>query len=269
LLHLDIRDGPDVTKIEQGDMKRLWSVSVFFMAALLCPQLKAGPVYPTCVTGSLESYINSSGCVLAGAPAVVYSGFNFPDPINPDGLTGLLDPTQITVTPEPSGLGGSFDFSGDFTVPALDMLTYGIDYFLLLDPAPVLGGGSLHLDPTGQVSVTESICADSFFGVSNGATVCQTNTPNGVVDSAPQSLTVNNSNPPASLSAMLILNPAAYNFASVETAIVLTGGPTTGATSGGVTVGNTVVDEAPEPVTSLLCLGGLIAIGIFRRRFIA
>jgi hypothetical protein len=28
----------------------------------------------------------------------------------------------------------------------------------------------------------------------------------------------------------------------------------------------TTVEVLPEPVTSLLCLGGLIAIGIFRRR---
>jgi hypothetical protein len=249
-------------------MKKLWSALVFFLAALLCPQLEAGPIYPDCVAGSLQSYIGSSGCVLGESDGaeVVFSGFAFPTPLNPDGAP-VLDASQIEVTPVASGLSGSFDFSGDFSAPAGDTVTYDIDYFLLLDPPPILGGGSLFLDPTGDVSVTESICADSFFGTdASGDTVCESNTPSGAVDSIPQSLNVNNSNPPESLSASIVLDPAAYNFASIETEIVLTGG-TSGASSGGVTAGDTVF-AAPEPVTSLLCLGGLTAIGIFRRRFI-
>jgi uncharacterized protein (TIGR03382 family) len=253
----------------QGDRKRLLSAQVFFVAVLLCPQLKANSIYPDCVSGSLQSYMSSSDCVLGGSSGgvVVFGGFAFPAPLNPDGAT-VLDASQIELTPVPSGLGGSFDFSRDFSVPTGDTVTYDIDYFLLLDPASVLGGGSLALDPSGNVSVTESICADSFFGTdSGGATVCQANSPGGVVDSAPQSLSVNDSNPPYSLSAQIALNPAAYNFASVEIEIVLTGG-VTGASSGGVVVTNTVDASSPEPVTSLLCLGGLIAIGLFRRRFI-
>jgi len=238
--------------------------------AAVCPQLEAGFPYPDCVAGTLQSYIDSSGCILGESAdaAVVFSGFAFPDPYNPDGLTSpvLLDATDIELTPVSSGLSGSFDFSGSFSVPAGDTLTYYIDYFLLLDPAPVLGGGSLHLDPSGSVSVTESICADSYFGVSDGATVCQTNTSGGVVNSTPQSLSVDNSNPPYSLSASIALNPPAYDFANVETAITLTGG-VAGASSGGVVITDDV-SAVPEPVTSLLCLGGLIAIGIFRRRFI-
>jgi len=247
-------------------MKKLWSALVFFLAASLGPQLNAD--YPDCVAGSLESYINSSGCILGQGSGgeVVFSGFLFPAPLNPDGLTGLLDPTQIELTPVSSGLGGSFDFSGDFSVPAQDTVTYDIDYFLLLDPAPVLGGGSLTLDPSGNVSVTESICADSYFST---PTMCQYNMPTGgVVDSTPQSLSVDDSNPPYSLSASITLNPPAFDFASVETAIVLKGSTSAGASSGGVVVTDDV-SATPEPVTSLLCLGGLMAIGIFRRRFIA
>jgi hypothetical protein len=263
-------------------MKVFQSSLLFFVAASLCPQLRAGPIYPDCATlhaptmanpgaDSLESYIQSSGCILgevAGAD-VVFSGFTFSVANNPDGLnssTGLLDPTEITLTPVASGLSGSFDFSGNFSVPAGDTVTYDIDYILLLDPPPILGGGSLFLDPTGDVSVTQSICADSYFDtISPGDTVCQYNTPNGPVDSAPQSLTVDDSNPPYSLSASIVLNPGAYNFANIDTQIVLTGG-TTGASSGGVTATDTVY-AAPEPMTALLCLGGLTVIGCFRRRF--
>jgi hypothetical protein len=246
-------------------MKHILFALVLSLAAL-CPQLEAGFPYPNCVDGTLQSYINSSGCILgqSGNAAVVFSGFAFPTPLNPENAP-VLDPTQIELLPVASGLSGSFDFSGDFSVPAGDTQTYYIDYFLLLDPAPILSGGGLHLDPSGTVSVTESICADSYFGESDGATVCQTNTPGGVVDSTPQSFSVDNTNPPYSLSTEFSLDPAAYNSANVETVIDLTGGAS-GASSGGVVATDTV-GIAPEPVTSLLCLGGLIAIGIFRRRF--
>ena len=247
-------------------MKPVWLALVLSVAAL-CPQLEAGFAYPDCADGTLESYINSSGCILgqSGDSAVVFSGFVFPTPYNPDGAP-VLDPTQIELEPVASGLSGSFDFSGDFSVPAGDTQSYYIDYFLLLDPGPILGGGSLHLDPSGSVSVTESICADSYFGTDgNGDTVCQINTPNGVVDSTPQSFSVDNTDPPYSLSTEFTLDPPAYNSANVENTITLTGGAT-GATSGGVVITDTV-GAVPEPVTSLLCLGGLIAIGVFRRRF--
>jgi hypothetical protein len=249
-------------------MKTILSVLALSLCALLCPQLDASSFLPACVAGSLASYEASSGCVLGGGSGgvLVFSGFAS-SVDNPDSVT-VLDPSEIELTPEPSGLGGSFDFSGDFSVPAGDRVTYNIDYFLLIDPAPILGGGSLHLDPTGNVSFTESICADSSFGTDgNGHTVCVFNSQLGPVDSSPQSFSVDNSNPPFSLSKEFNLNPAAYNFATVQTAIVLTGG-TSGASSGGVVVGDTVTTAAPEPVTSLLCLGGLIAIGIFRRRLI-
>jgi hypothetical protein len=241
-------------------MKKLLFALMFFVAASLCPRLDASSIYPACVAGSLQSYINSSGCNLGG---VVFSGFAFPAPLNPDGAT-VLDASQIELTPAASGLSGSFDFSGDFFVPAEDAVTYLIDYFLL-DTAPMLGGASLFLDPFGDVSATDSLCADSFFGTNgNGNTVCEYNTPNGVVELDPQSLSVDDANPPLSLSTSIELDPGAYSFASVETEIVLTGG-STGASSGGVFVGYTI-DPTPEPVTSLLCLGGLTVIAIFRRR---
>jgi hypothetical protein len=247
-------------------MRRPLLALVLFVAASVCPQLDASIIYPDCVAGTLQNYIDSSGCVLG---RLFFSGFTSPTPLNPDGAV-VLDASQIELTPQPNGFGGSFDFSGDFSVPAGDAVTYDIDYILLLAPGEILGGASLFLDPSGNVSANESICPDSFFGTdSGGATVCETNTPDGVVDSAFQVLSVNDGNPPFSLSAAITLSPAAYNFASVEMAIVLTGGAT-GATAEGVVVGDTVDalsndPPVPEPGTCLFCLGGLTAIGIFRR----
>jgi hypothetical protein len=240
---------------------------VLFVVASVCPRLDAGPIYPDCIPSTLQGYIDSSACVLGGGSYIV--GFAFPQPLNPNGAA-VLDASQIELTPEPNGLGGSFEFAvvnGSFSAPAGDTITYDIDYILLLAPDSIFGGASLILDPSGNVSVTESICADSFFGAISGATVCEANTPDGVVDSAPQLVSVNDGNPPLSLSDSITLSPAAYSYANVEMAIVLTGG-IGGAASGGVNVSVEALADnptVPEPGTSLLCLGGLTAIGIFRR----
>ena len=67
-----------------------------------------------------------------------------------NGSSTVLDASQIELTPLASGLGGSFDFGEDYSVPVGDTVTYDIDYFLLFDPAPVLLGGGLALDPWGM-----------------------------------------------------------------------------------------------------------------------
>src|SRR5579863_2521526 len=105
-------------------MKPLLSALVVLTAAALTPRLEAGHIYPDCAPGTLQSYIESSGCILGGSTGgiVVFSGFAFPTPqVSPDGtVVKVLDPSQIELTPVSSGLGGSFDFDGDFFAPAGD-----------------------------------------------------------------------------------------------------------------------------------------------------
>src|SRR5580658_6410949 len=117
-------------KMMQGDMKTFLSALVFFVSALVCPQLKAGPVYPNCTAGTLQSYISNSGCILGdiGDAEVVFSGFDLAAAVGTGGAVAL-DATQIEVTPTPApgGVGGSFGFSpvsGDFTVGANQTVTY-------------------------------------------------------------------------------------------------------------------------------------------------
>jgi hypothetical protein len=248
-------------------MKTVLPVLAFTLAAM-CPQLEASSLLPACATDSLLDYEDSSGCVLGGGEGgvLVFSGFAF-SVSNPNSAP-VLDASEIELTPDPSGLGGSFTFGTTggpgFDVPASDTITYGLDYFFLIDPGPIVGGASLHGDPpTGNVVVTESICADSQFV--SGQYQCESNGPGGTTYSTPQSLSIGTL-PPYSLDAEISLNPPAYNFGNIQTVFTLTGG-TTGSTLGSLTSGNTVY-VVPEPVTSLLCLGGLIAIGIFRRRLI-
>lgn len=247
-------------------MKIAVSLLVLTLAAMSA-QLKASSYLPACATDSLLDYENSSGCVLGGGNGgvLVFSGFAF-SASNPDSAP-VLDASEIQLTPDPSGLGGSFTFGTTggpgFSVPADDTIVYNIDYFFLIDPGPVVGGASLHGDPPpGNVVVTESICADSQFV--SGQYQCESNGPNGTTYSTPQSLSIGTL-PPYSLDAEIALNPPAYNFGNVQTVFTLTGG-TTGSTLTSLTSSNNVY-VVPEPVTSLLCLGGLMAIGVFRRRF--
>jgi hypothetical protein len=245
-------------------MKTLLASLVFFLAPCLIPQLEANSLLPPCVAGSLLSYQSSSGCVLGGGAGgvLIFSGFTFSVTNSDPGGNPVLDASQIELTPDPIGIGGGFIFSGFQNAPVVagQNVTYNIDYFFLIDPGPVLTGDDLEMDPPfGNVVITQSICADSFFA---SPTDCESNGVQGVSDSAPQTLSVDDTNPPASFSAHLNLNPPVLNFANVETAFVLTGG-TTGAGFDALTSTSTVV-STPEPETALLGLMGLIAIGIFR-----
>jgi hypothetical protein len=233
--------------------------------AAMCPQLEAASVVPACVTASLLAYENTTACVLGGGEGgvLVFAGFGF-SVDNPDDAP-VLNASEIELTPAPNGDGGSFTFSTTggpgFSVPAGDTIIYDISDYFVIDPGPIVGGASLHGDPpTGDVVVTESICADSKF-VPNEYE-CETSGPN-VTFSNPQSLSIGTI-PPFSLDASITLNPPAFVDGGIETVFDLTGGAT-GSTLDALTSG-TDAYVLPEPVTSLLCLGGLIAIGIFRRR---
>src|ERR1700685_2622699 len=114
----------------QGDMKTFLCGVLFFVAALSGPQLKAGPIYPDCVAGSLQSYINSSGCVLGdvGDAEVVFSGFSLPVAAGTGGAT-VFNASQIELTPRlvARGVRGMFEFSpvsGQFAVGQDQTATY-------------------------------------------------------------------------------------------------------------------------------------------------
>jgi hypothetical protein len=243
----------------QGDMKTLLSASMFFIVASLCLQLNASPIYPDCIAGSLASYeaggSNDSSCAIGGSSGGVeiIDGFQYSGPSG--------DGSLIQLTPNPVGLGGGFIYSGFPSAAAGQSLTFDIGYFYTIDAGPIGSGADLGMDPpTGNVSITESVCVDSFF-TEGGCTNRDT----------PQSLSVDNTNPPTSLTAQILFNPVATFGADVEIQVVETGCTTPGCTSvsgfDNTTATQVIVPATPEPVASLLCLGGLIAIGIFRRRF--
>jgi hypothetical protein len=242
-------------------MKILLSAPVIFLTAVLTPQLEAISFYPGCASGSLASYeaggggSNSSTCALGGSSVLLIDGFGYSGPSGDDSL--------IQVTPDPELLGGGFTFSGVPEATAGQTLTFDIIYFYTIDPGPVGSGAQLGMDPpTGNVSITESICVDSFFNAPFSGTSCSNGDPS-------QSLSVNDTNPPTSWTSQIALDPPATADADVEIQIVETGCTTQGCTTvsgfDSTSDNQEISPSTPEPLTSLLGLSGLLAIGLFRR----
>lgn len=200
----------------QRDMKTLPAALLFFVAASLCTRLDASPIYPDCAAGSLASYeaggSNSSSCAIGGSSGGVeiIDGFQYSGPSGAD--------SQILLTPDRQGLGGGFNFSG---VPVPDpgqTLTFDISYSYLIDASAIGTGANLEMDPpSGYVSFAESICVDSSFNAPFNGTACSNADP-------VQTLSVDNTNPPASLDGQIALDPEAMSSANVEIQIVETGG---------------------------------------------
>jgi hypothetical protein len=166
------------------------------------------------------------------------------------------------VTPDPQGLGGGFNFSGFTGAPVLAGQTaqYEIDYSYFIDAGPVSSGADIGMDPPfGNVSITESICADSIFVSTDSGPECEI--PSDPFP--PQTLSIDVANP----SAHLDFDPIVTSFANIENTIFLNGGSSGSGGSGfdSLTATSTVVDPTPEPLTLLTALGGLLVIGLLRR----
>ena len=209
----------------------------------------AGPP-PNCGVNTLASYETSGPCVLAGSH-LEFTGFTFSASTTPGSVSNL--DADIVVTPNTIGLGGGFTFSGfqAASVGTGQTATYVIGYTYSILPDPPTGmGASISGDPPfGNVTISESICADSSFGSSPA--VCQNTLPS-------QSLMINDTNPPKSLQASIVLNPVVTRFATIQDTIVL--GPSTcaiGPCAGfdGLTANNFVGEGNPVIPASGTCDG--------------
>jgi len=198
-----------------------------------------------------------------GGGTVLFSGFNF--------LPGTSSYTadRIEVTPEPIGEGGGFVFSlcsqtcgpdiplEPFTAAPDTTVNFGIDYNWRFFIDPFSDSASLGMDPPfGDVLITENICVDPFVG----------NIEVGGCAGGAYSFFVDDTNPPASWNKTIPISPPARNGENIALAFLLTGG-TTGAGFDSLSATYGVVDTlAPEPVSAVLGLGGLVAI-VIRRRY--
>jgi len=244
-------------------MKKLLLALGIFLISTVVPQLSA-------------QQLNS--CPSADTPLSVYDSPSFAECVIGSNQLGALDVfgfkyvsgpagddsnILLTAVPGPDGQGGGFTFSGFAAQGQGTQATYVIDYSYVIDPAPIGSGMSMGMDPpSGSVSVTDALCIDSTFGVSNGTTVCELPT-GGISDTGPQSFMYDVADYPSIKTFNLTTDVTQADTANIQLTFVV-GGPD-GGSFGDLTAQNIVGDPAPEPMTSVLGLGGLLAIGIARR----
>src|ERR1700733_4556689 len=240
-------------------MRTTLLLSMTLLTALVLHGEASTAVGP-CAAGTLLSYEdNTSGCELGGGSGgiLVFSAFTF-SLSSSSGSPVILDASEITVTPDPEGLGGGFTFGGfaGGTVFTGQTATYNINYSYFIDAGPVSSGADIGMDPPfGNVSITEAICADSIFDPSAPGECEVPGDP-----FAPQTFSIDVANP----SNHLDLDPVVTMSADIENTIFL---DVTSTSSGfdSLTATSTVVSPTPEPLTLLTTLGGLLAIGFLRR----
>lgn len=136
-------------------------IAAFLLLSFTCFGIPIGAP-PDCVLGALKEYIalGSKGCTLSSTPtAVRVSDFGFV-------TGGLLDESQIQVTPSAPRSSGSLRFSADFLAPTgktFDYLT-----FFTIDPPPIIHGFETEMETFtpkdgGKASVTTELCVGAAF----------------------------------------------------------------------------------------------------------
>ncbi len=154
---------------------------------------------PTCGTASLASYIaNTNGC------SIGYLDFaDFSYTVTSTDATG--PGTGLTVTPN----GNGFSF-GPLNNTGGQDYQFEIDYYVFIDPTPVITGDTLGLDVSGQISVTETFCNDSNYnGPGSGSCQFQASPPTISVGNDVNGLPPTNSitfNPPVTSSQWVLLD---------------------------------------------------------------
>ena len=149
-----------------------------------------------------------------------------------------------------------------FTVGANQPTTYQIQYGFFIDPAPVLDGADLSLDPPmGAVSVTQAYCNDSYLANTRSGLACFDPITLSSAPPFPQTLSVVN---PTKLQDSILFNPPATKFAEVQTTITLgaDGKPASfDQIIAGTTVTNGTTTTTPEPSLYFVIASGLFILG--------
>jgi MYXO-CTERM domain-containing protein len=215
----------------------------------------AGSVLPNCGADNLQNYITltanpptTGGCAIG---ILDYYDFSY------HLVSGGLQASAIAVTPLSSG----FSF-GPVSVAAGQTLQFEIDYDLVVDPAPIITGDKLKLDPpTGDVTVTEYFCNDLTYTYTGS---CE-------FGFQPESLTVGTPSSGYPSDASITFNPPATTQ-QVGILFTLIGGAN-GASFDGLDSASTVesgsfVVATPEPPASASLLLGmaLLTLALVGRR---
>jgi len=208
-----------------------------------------------CVTGSLQSYIDSDlsgGCTIQDT----FFRFDFVSRVT-SGNPVVATASQITVTPISTFTSEGFSFSAMvngtnyFSTPS-GSVTYEINY--TVDPATA--GADMNLDPPfGDVSATQSYCLNDILpSCSHGLELAQT---------------VSTHNAPSSLSSRIAFPIPVSSLALVDVGTSITLNGPAGFDSLNAVFETTTAAAVPEPSGALLAFCGLSvvsALGYVKRR---
>ena len=217
---------------------------------------------PTCVPGTLAAYSGVS-CTFAGKDW----SFNGETDFITGGTNPVDTPSNIFLTPIAGGFTftqvDDFGVTTPFGVAAGDTAFYDIIYF---DPTTLQTGASLDMDPpSGTVSINQYYCANSTatptLSSANSTPICLNDAGAGF---APQVLHVDDTNPPASWTTTLLLNPSFTNAFAVTQILLGDGVHAGGFDSVSAFTSPDASTSTPEPVSILLMGGGLISIALRR-----
>jgi hypothetical protein len=199
--------------------------------------------FPACVSGTVASYI----AVTANPPASGGCANGVLDYFDFKYIAGSNAPDASNIAVAPLGTGFTF---GPVTAAPNETVQFEIDYDIVIDPAPIITGGRLRLDPpTGDVTVTEFFCNDTQY---IGGGLCLGSIP-------AQSLTVGTPGTNFPDTASISFDPTAKVSQQVGIVFTLNGG-VTGASFDGLDSVSVVVVSAPEPATAPGLLLGLLAL---------
>lgn len=238
-------------------MKNLTPVVIFLAFTGLASHLGAQSI-ADCAAAPLSTYdAQGFDCRLNGSNGgiLLFGAFSFSQD------TSSYTDSQIEVTPVPQGQGGGFSFSlvdlEPFSVPSDQSIEFGINYDFIIQQDPFVDQADLGMDPPfGTVTITENLCVDPVVGNVDAGPSC----------SSRYAFSVDDTNPPASWTNSVSINPPVAREATVGLDFVLTGGDGTPSGFDALSATNHVTDTlSPEPVSSVLGLGGLLAVALRRR----
>jgi hypothetical protein len=239
-------------------MRLLTLTSIMILGGVpgMFAQVAAGP-FP-CVSASLAAYTAGSGADCTVGTNLEFRGFTFD--FSGSGANSDLA-SLITVIPDPDGLGGGFTFSGwgNGVVGANQIATYTIGYsYAIFGDPPTMDAASLGMDPVfGAVTINQAICPPGFDCFNEG--VSSTNPPFDGCGGLP------NLSGTCWVATTSLPNISGANSTNI---ITLTGSGNGGAGFDDFDAIYHVVpdpNETPEPMTAMLGLSGLVAIGLVRR----
>jgi hypothetical protein len=216
---------------------------VFLFVAGSFSTLFASSTLPSCGTATLDSYISTTAFppTTGGCAIGILDYYNFSYIMgNGPAATALL------VTPTGDGFNFGLASGAPITAAPGQTVSFEIDYQMVIDPAPIVTGGDLRLDPpSGDVTITEFFCNDLTY------------VPTGVcIGRNPDQLQVTTANPVASI----VFPDPANKSQQVGIVFTLVGGAN-GASFDGLTADSTVVSlTTPEPASGAGILLGLLTL---------